>query len=496
MDKHKSTTKLSPPQEKKSQSIDWVSIAEPVALRLLGEPNHKYCNKDSLRWGNKGSKKLDLRTGCWKDFESGHGGGVLELIKSELGYDKTQALAWLRDQGLIGDNRSRSPVHSLNRTTPDHYHPSANKLLTANTESSAEQNQNYARELWSESLCIPVDPQHPARRWLARRNLWHSRITPPVGLRYLENHKDGPSLIVLVALLSDWIKAFPAIPAPSGIQRILIDDEGRKRFSEGIDKYSLGTIQENVFSIGNTDAKHVTVCEGVADCLALASRLEGLHICTLGTSGMKVDTFTPLERIPDRKVSICCDNDSAGKEQAEKLRAALIEKGIPALIEIPPPPNKDFAALAKTEPWTELGFENFKERALSLEKEGLTKQEAERLALIHAIDRKDAMNSFEKIRQNGENMSEETINEAKQKQEHREQQDQEKADALKFFKDNAEKIDKQELDKSESEQARNAYLKLGGNLDGSVLEETAFSKLVESLHGESDEKKRSNSCKK
>ena len=255
----------------------------------------------------------------------------------------------------------------MNRTTPDQNRTSEKNPVAANTEPSAEQKQKYARGLWSESSCIPVDPQHPARRWFAHRNLWHPRVTPPVGLRYLENHKDGPCLIVLVAPLSDWIEAFPAIPAPSGIQRILIDGEGRKRFSEGIDKYSLGTIQENVFSIGNTDAKHVTVSEGVADCLALASRLEGLHICTFGTSGMKADTFTPLERIPDRKISICCDNDSAGKEQAEKLRTGLIGRGIPALIEIPPPPNKDFAALAETYPWPELCFDLFKERALSLE---------------------------------------------------------------------------------------------------------------------------------
>ena len=82
MDKHKSTTKPSPLQEKKSQSIDWASIAEPVALRLLREPNHKLSNKDSLRWGNKGSKKLDLRTGCWKDFETGQGGGVFWILSN------------------------------------------------------------------------------------------------------------------------------------------------------------------------------------------------------------------------------------------------------------------------------------------------------------------------------------------------------------------------------------------------------------------------------
>ena len=118
----------------------------------------------------------------------------MDLIKSELGYDKIQALGWLQDQGLIGDNRPRSPGHSLNRTTP-HYHPSANKLLTASTESSAEQKQKYVRQLWSESSCIPVDPQHPARRWFAHRNLWHPdfSITPTLDCVILKITKQDPA---------------------------------------------------------------------------------------------------------------------------------------------------------------------------------------------------------------------------------------------------------------------------------------------------------------
>ena len=326
MDNPKSTTKPSSLQEKKSHSINWASISESVALRLLGEPNRKLSSCHSLRWGNKGSKTLDLKTGCWKDFESGQGGGVLDLVRMYTGLaDNRESYDWLVTEGYLESRRL--PYEKRRRHDISNPYPILENGAMSSKESSAEEKQKYACKLWSESSFVPLDLQNPARRWFASLHLWHPRVTPPVGLRYLKDHKDGPCLIVLVAPLSDWIEAFPAIPAPSGIQRILIDCEGRKRFSEGIDKYSLGTIQENFFSIGNTDAKHVTVSEGVADCLALASRLEGLHICTLGTSGMKADTFTPLERIPDRKISICCDNDSAGKEQAEKLRTGLIGRG-------------------------------------------------------------------------------------------------------------------------------------------------------------------------
>ena len=107
----------------------------------------------------------------------------------------------------------------------------------------------------------------------------------------------------------------------------------------------------NVFCLGNPQAKHSsTICEGVADCLALASRLEGLAYLYFGN--IRNENRGLSHRWKEYRIErfrYVVDNDSAGKEQAEKLRTGLIEKGIPALIEIPPPPNKDFAALAETE---------------------------------------------------------------------------------------------------------------------------------------------------
>jgi hypothetical protein len=68
-------------------------LMEPVARRLLGEPNSKLSKpQKELRWGNHGSMSVDLAKGAFYDHESGVGGGVLDL-----GCDRAEAVSWLRN---------------------------------------------------------------------------------------------------------------------------------------------------------------------------------------------------------------------------------------------------------------------------------------------------------------------------------------------------------------------------------------------------------------
>ena len=79
-----------------AQQIDFNSLMEPVALRLLGEPAQKHgCE---WRYGNRGSLSIDLAKGHWFDHEANTGGGVFDLIKRQ-GHD--QPAAWLRREGLL-----------------------------------------------------------------------------------------------------------------------------------------------------------------------------------------------------------------------------------------------------------------------------------------------------------------------------------------------------------------------------------------------------------
>jgi hypothetical protein len=79
-----------------AQGIDFNSLMEPVALRLLGEPAQKHGHE--WRYGNRGSLSIDLAKGHWFDHEANTGGGVFDLIKRE-GHE--QPAAWLRREGLL-----------------------------------------------------------------------------------------------------------------------------------------------------------------------------------------------------------------------------------------------------------------------------------------------------------------------------------------------------------------------------------------------------------
>jgi hypothetical protein len=81
--------------------IDFPSLMETVATKLLGEPTSKSREEQELRWGNKGSFSVSLVKGTWHDFENNEGGGVLALIKREHEGDPIE---WLRAEGLIQDN--------------------------------------------------------------------------------------------------------------------------------------------------------------------------------------------------------------------------------------------------------------------------------------------------------------------------------------------------------------------------------------------------------
>ena len=56
---------------------------ETVATHYWGEPRERKGNE--LRWGQHGSKSVDLRKGTWFDFELNEGGGVVDLVKVNEG---------------------------------------------------------------------------------------------------------------------------------------------------------------------------------------------------------------------------------------------------------------------------------------------------------------------------------------------------------------------------------------------------------------------------
>lgn len=70
---------------------------EPVAKKLLGDPNKAMSSAAELRFGSQGSVSVDLEMGVWADHEAKTGGGVMDLLKRELKIDGQEAIAWLNE---------------------------------------------------------------------------------------------------------------------------------------------------------------------------------------------------------------------------------------------------------------------------------------------------------------------------------------------------------------------------------------------------------------
>ena len=88
---------------------DLALLMEPVARRLLGEPNKALSHGHNFRFGNRGSLSVDTKQGVWHDHERGEGGGVLALIRRERGLTNGYALEWLRAEDFDVPDRNDAP---------------------------------------------------------------------------------------------------------------------------------------------------------------------------------------------------------------------------------------------------------------------------------------------------------------------------------------------------------------------------------------------------
>ena len=143
-----------------------------------------------------------------------------------------------------------------------------------------------ARKKWTSAAPIPTDPEHPARRWLAARHLWRPDLQLPPSVRWLEA-SGAPSVGGLLAAFAP-----PGHGQPSGVQLVSVDGDGRpapdRAGPTGLAKRSIGAMRGAVCVLGLPDAvSGVNVAEGLADVLALASRLPWPAICTGGSGGFK-----------------------------------------------------------------------------------------------------------------------------------------------------------------------------------------------------------------
>jgi putative DNA primase/helicase len=75
-----------------------VAVARQV---LAAEPNPALSTTHEKRWGARGSFSVDVKKGTWFSHETGEGGGVLDLLRKNMGMDTKGAWEWLEQNKHI-----------------------------------------------------------------------------------------------------------------------------------------------------------------------------------------------------------------------------------------------------------------------------------------------------------------------------------------------------------------------------------------------------------
>lgn len=351
------------------RTADWPEILRAVALEVLGQPTER--RGTEWRYGRRGSVVVNVggqRAGSWWDFEAGHGGGALELLRHHQGLDKAQALEWLRARALLHDHRpgSRATVIAC---AGDHRNPedAGNRPPTteeraSGTDPDVARRLRWARSWWDGSQGIPTSPDHPARRWLAHRKLWRPELPLPAAVRWAPatgQHTGAGSIVALAAPPVAWAATWPDLPDVAAVQLVHVDAQGQPALDRpagegGLEKRTVGVAHGSAVILGNPQlpdaSTPVHVAEGLADALALASRHEGPAIAALGTSGMMAGPLAHWLASAAQGVRVHCDADEAkqgrppaGRRAAAVLMVAVNDAGGAALIVPPTPGCKDFA---------------------------------------------------------------------------------------------------------------------------------------------------------
>ena len=287
----------------------------------------------------------------------------------------------IRDSLMARGLWSHQPPVTKTRNPPRREPGQTSAAAPAPSKSLASERHAYPQRLWQSTSPIPVDQNHPARRWMTARNLVPWLAETPPALRFAKTSR-GSAIVALAAPLKAWIDAWPALPKPAGVQCIFVDAQGQPTQH----KRSYGRMQGSVVCIGNPHLPDVHLAEGLADALALAYRLPGFAFATLGTSGMRAENLAA--GLKGKHPRIWPDNDDAGRNAAENLQQTLRDPFDIASKLVFLPENskaKDPASYAQTLPFPTLdaqGVDILEERAAILEFDhDLPHWEAERCAV-------------------------------------------------------------------------------------------------------------------
>ena len=296
------------------ERIDFAALLRPVALALLGKPNARLSNARELRYGTHGSLAVHVggeRAGTWRDHEAGEGCTVLDLVIRKTGArDTREAMAWLRDAGLLDGGR---PVACVPASSPA-------------PRSKPRESREFARAVWKRTRPIAGTL---AETYLHARGIGHVAVAPSLRFSPALTHPQAPGRFpCLVAGVQDVRGGFLAV------HRIYLDRSGAGKANVEPARASLGSTAGGAVRLGEPEHGRLLVGEGIETTAAAMVLFDLPGWAAIGTGGLTAIELP--EHVRDVVIAADKDFDGAGQLAAAALAERLQAEGREVSIELPP----------------------------------------------------------------------------------------------------------------------------------------------------------------
>ena len=294
--------------------IDYPPLTAPLALELLGEPEHR--SGANWRYDKDQKISIDVQNGIWinhaiydrrRTCDRG-GGGVLDLIIYKVAGIHTHADAkrWLINNGWIDGRAIISDVELRKRRAAD-----AKKEAR-----QVKSNRRRAREIWQEAVALPGTP---AERYLAARAI--EQIADSHELRFHRGlwHPHAPADTRIPAIIS---RVSDVEGKGVAIYRTFLR-------LDGADKFEFEPVRK---ALGSTKSHAIRLYAPVDDEILLGTGLETTASAAeiLSVAGAWAATcdggLRAIQLPPEiRRILIAADMDASGldaaADAAERFRA-------------------------------------------------------------------------------------------------------------------------------------------------------------------------------
>ena len=303
--------------------IDFAVLMRPVAEALLGEPNARLSTARELRYGTHGSLAVHVggeHSGTFRDHEADAGGGVLALVVRERGGTEREAMAWLRDAGLLdgADNElAGRDAPSKGRYRGD---------SAPAPSSKPRDTTGAARRVWDATRPLAGTI---AERYLHARGVGHVAVAPSLRFSPALTHPKAPGRFpCLVAGVQDVHGGFLAV------HRIYLDREGAGKANVEPARASLGSTAGGAVRLGEPEHGRLLVGEGIETTAAAMALFDLPGWAAIATSGLTAIELP--EHVRDVVIAADKDFDGAGQLAAAALTERLEAEGREVEIQLPP----------------------------------------------------------------------------------------------------------------------------------------------------------------